>query len=288
MEHKRFGLVIVNWNVRDYLDNCLKSLAKWRVSEACRVVVVDNGSVDGSVTMVKQKYPEQNIIAAGENLGFAKANNLGAKEFTSDYVILINPDTESLDDFTSKIESFFAEHPQAAVVGGKLINNDNSVQASVRKFPSLWPAILDSLKLLKRFPVLGGKYLQTNFDYNAKQQVDQVMGAFMIIKSSVWQELQGFDEGYKLWFEEVDFCKRVKGLGYEIWYSPEFKLRHTGARSFVQLSHIAKHNLYSASLLRYFSKFHSKLSLSILKLFVWVGSLESYAIDYAKSLVKNK
>ncbi len=288
MADKRFGLVIVNWNVRDYLDNCLKSLAKWQVAPACHIVVVDNGSVDGSVQMIKQKYPSQELIEAGENLGFAKANNLGAKALDTEYLILINPDTEIIDDFTSKIESFFALNPKAAVVGGKLINNDNSIQASVRTFPKLWPAILDSLKLLKRFPKLGGKYLQTSFDYSAKQPVDQVMGAFMIIKSSVWQELGGFDEKYKLWFEEVDFCKRVKDAGYEIWYSPEFKLRHTGARSFVQLLHTAKHKLYSASLLRYFSKFHSKLSFNILKFFVWIGALESYLLDYAKSLVKIK
>lgn len=288
MTDKRFRLVIVNWNVKDYLDICLKSLAKWQVAKACHVVVVDNASADGSVAMVQSNYPEVELIKAQENLGFAKGNNLACEGAEEEYIILLNPDTEVVDDFTARIDEFFSKHSQAAVVGGKIINNDNSIQPSVRTFPTLWAGILDSIKLLKRCPKLGGKYLQTNFDYNKEQSVDQVMGAFMIIKNSVWQQMSGFDNGYKLWFEEVDFCKRVKQAGYEIWYSPEFKLRHTGARSFVQLSHTAKHKIYSASLLRYFSKFHGKCSVGILKLFVALGTLESKIIDYAKSGAKNK
>lgn len=263
------SIIIVNWNVKNLLKRCLSSIYKstnlgeGKEDSSFEVFVVDNGSKDESVEMVQKEFPQVKLIINKENLGFAKANNQAIKQAQSEFILLLNPDTEILHKNSFlKMVDFMKTHPDCGIAGCKLLNTDRTLQLSIRKFPTLISQIITLTKAPNLFPWLIKKYLGFNNDYQRTQEVDQVMGSFFMIRKKVIEQIGLLDENFWAWFEEVDFCKRAKNIGWKIYYTPEVEIIHHKGQSFNQL--VKKQKVFNKSLLYYFKKHHSFLAWFIL------------------------
>lgn len=298
------SIIIVSWNVRKLLLKCLRSIFENKSDLELEVFVVDNGSSDGSVGEIEKyrnieiKGLKLEILNNKENLGFAKANNQAIKKAQGGFVLLLNPDTEIKAGVLEKMVKFMREHKGCGVAGCKLLNPDESIQPSVRSFPTFWSQVMVLLKLHHVFPNarIVREYFVKDFDYSAIGQgtngypqqgtngypqqgtngypqwasaysqgnsdypcceVDQVMGAFFMFRREVIERIGMLDENFYIWFEEVDFCKRVKKAGYKVCYTPTTGVIHHGAQSFSQVLSIKKQLIFNRSLLYYFRKHHS-------------------------------
>lgn len=271
-----FSIIIVSWKVKDLLKKCLRSIESARGDLTLEIFVVDNDSQDGTVEMVKHDFPQVNpvkygeavnfskknlfngvkLIASDKNFGFARANNLALKQATGEYALLLNPDTELKADTLSHALEFMKRSPDCGVLGPKMFYPDGSLQPSVRRFPTVWPILLMLLKLPKIFPHLKSidRYLAVDFDYSKEQEVDQVMGAFMLMPKKVIEQVGLLDERFFVWFEEVDLCRRIKAAGFKIIYSPSVSIVHHGGKSFKQQAIISTQWRFFASALKYFLK----------------------------------
>lgn len=250
------SIIIVNWKVKDLLEKCLRSIFEQTKNIGFEIFVVDNASGDGSVEMVREKFPQVDLTASTENLGFAKGNNLAAKKANGKYVLLLNPDTEILDNALEKMVKFMNNHPECGIAGCKLLNPDLSLQPSVRSFPTFASQVFILLKLHHLFPHSKAMYhyLMQDFDYEKTQEVDQVMGAFFMIRREVIEKIGLLDENFWIWFEEVDYCKRAKNAGWKILYTPEAKIIHHYGQSFKQVLNVKKQKDFNKSLSYYFKK----------------------------------
>lgn len=253
----KISVVIVSYKVKDMLRKCLESIRRSQGDLALEIFVVDNASGDGTVEMVKNDFPEAKLIASQENLGFAKANNLALKQAQGEYVLLLNPDTEvNAETFANSLE-FFQRHPEAGVVGPKMFYGNGELQPSVRRLPKLWPIVLMLLKAPKVFPHLKSidNYLATDFDYAREQAAEQIMGAYMFMPRATLDKIGLLDERYFIWFEEVDFCRRVWQAGLQVWYSPSISIIHHGGKSFAQQAFVTKQQVFFTSAAKYFLKY---------------------------------
>ncbi len=252
----KLSIVIVSWNTKELLKKCLQSISASLGDFDREVYVVDNNSSDGTANMVAQDFPKVKLIANKENFGFARANNQALKIATGDYVLLLNPDTELFSETLNKSLNFMADHGDVGIMGCKLLNGDKTLQPSVRKFPTIGPIAMMFLKLPKLISHLKSidNYLATDFDYTREQEVDQVMGAYMMASREVLDKVGLLDERFFIWFEEVDWCKRVKKAGYKVVYYPGAELIHYGGKSFAQEKVATKQINFFKSAMKYFLK----------------------------------
>jgi GT2 family glycosyltransferase len=188
-------------------------------------MVVDNASSDGSVEMVKKDFPQVKLIANKENVGFAKANNQGLKKIKSEYILLLNPDTRVKPGSLEKLIKFVREHPQAGIVGARLINPDGSAQPSVYHFPTLWRAIREYW--------FGQKGVYEKYAPQIKKpiEVEAVTGAAMLVTRKTIKKIGLLDERYFMYFEDLDYCQRVRDAGLKVYYLPQVEILHHHGRS---------------------------------------------------------
>lgn len=254
------SVIIVSWNVRELLKKCLDSVFAHTTPTPPQgggdlwfeVILIDNASSDGTVTMVRQEFAQVTLIANDNNRGFAAANNQGVRQAKGRYVLLLNPDTEFIEDTLTKVAAKMESDPSIGVLGCQLLNPDGTIQPSVRRFPTVWSQLVILTKLHHIWPSPLDKYLMKGFDYGHEQGADQVMGAFFCVRREVFDKIGLLDEGYFIWFEEVDFCRRAKKAGYKIVYWPGTRVIHHGAQSFKQQMTIKKQWWFFKSALRYF------------------------------------
>lgn len=267
------SIIIVSWKVREKLRENLKALFNSKGDFSFEVFVVDNNSGDGSVEMIRESFSEVKLIANSDNLGFAKANNQAIKEASGDFILLLNPDMKVFSDTLENSLNFSKNNPQAVVSGFKLVNEKGEIIKQIRKFPKLLDQLIIILKLPHIFPFLLNSYIPKDFDYEKTAKVDSVRGAFFLINKKAYQKISEkdkpfLDERYFIWFEEVDFCREIKSLGGEVWYSPEAKcLDYVGA-SFSQVKRGLTQRYFRDSMLSYFKKWEKKHDYLILK-FAW-------------------
>lgn len=254
------SIVIVNWNVKEPIAECLSSLATIEAPKI-EVIVVDNASTDGSIQMLQKKFPWVKLIANQDNKGFAKACNQGIKISEGDYILLLNPDTVVPEGALEPLLSFAKDHPEAGVIGPKILNTDGSVQQSVRSFPSFWNQTVIQLKLHRIFrnSKIIQEYRMANFPYDSVQSVDQVMGAAFLIPKTVIEKIGALDERYFVWFEEVDFCLTVKRAGLDVLFCPNTNIIHKQGQSFFQLVSTNRQRMMNDSMRKYFFKNHGFL-----------------------------
>ena len=253
---KDISIIIVNWKVKKLLKKCLDSILKYKEDLDIEIFVIDNNSNDGSLEMITSNYPEVNMISLFINSGFAKANNLGLKKAKGKYLLLLNPDTEITKKFFKKILKYLDENNNVGILGPKILNSDNTIQRSVRRFPTFISQVLILLKLKNILSnnVFLSNYLYKNFNYNKTQEVDQVMGAAMFIRRSVLEKIGLLDENFFIWFEEVDYCKRANKFGFVVKYFSEANIIHKGGASFNKQSVIKNQMIFNKSLLRYLDR----------------------------------
>lgn len=252
----KISVVIVNWRVRKLLAQCLASIYQQIGASEIEVIVVDNDSHDSSSEMLMAEWPQVKTISLARNKGFAYANNLGIKIARGDLIVLLNPDTVAGENFFSQCQNYMDLNPNVAIAGPQLLNIDGSIQASVRRFPDWRSQVHILLKLKNIFSQEKylKRYLCSDFDYNRELAVEQIMGAAMIIRRSVFDKIGLFDQKYFVWFEEVDFCQRARQHGLITKFVPDFSVTHYGGASFEQASTLAKQIMFDRSLLRYFFK----------------------------------
>ncbi len=279
------SIIIVSWNVREKLKDNLRALfeSKHVVFE---VFVVDNNSGDGSVEMVKREYPQVKLIVNRENLGFARANNQAIQQANGRYILLLNPDMRVFDDSLSNMVSWMNRHEQAAVAGCKLIGENGLIVKHVRRFPGFLDQLAIILKIPHLIPRVINKYLRNDFDYDKSARVDSVRGGFFIIRSEVIKKIGMLDERYFLWFEEVDYCRRVSQAGLEVWYSNAAECIDLVGQSFKQLNRGVAQKYFRDSMLKYFKKWQPVWQYWVLKL-AWPVGL-SLAWIGEKLKIKNK
>lgn len=258
------SIIIVNWNVAELLEKCLDSIFQHQDRLKIEVFVVDNNSSDSSVEVVKKKFPQVKLIANKENLGFARANNQAIKESSGDFVLLLNPDTEILDNALEKMVDLMRQKEEIAIAGCRVLYPDKTTQLSVRRFPRMYDMLIVFLKVHNFLPELLSEYYCFDFDYEKEQEVDQVMGAFFMIRRSVIEKIGLLDENFYIWMEEVDYCKRTEKAGWKVIYYPGAEIIHYGARSFKQLLTLKRQKILNDSILYYFKKHNSKLAYLIL------------------------
>lgn len=292
------SIIIVNWNVKDLLEKCLTSIFNETNKIDFEVIVIDNASNDGSVEMIRKKFPQVNLIANKENKWFAGGNNQGFKVAQGNLILLLNPDTIILNGAINKMVDFMASKqvnlktkkqtetqnkPQTnniGILGCKLLNPDMTLQPSCRKLPGIWDQALVLLKLHNFFPRLKpiSQYYMLDFKHNDTRAVEQVMGACLMTRKKIIDEIGGLDEGYGSIFEEVDFCKRVKDKGWEVYFTDLAQVVHYKGQSFRQRKIITNQKNFNHALLRYFCK-HKPLWQYLILLLFWPVSMGLAVLD---------
>jgi len=233
----RLSIIIVSWNTKELLARCLERLRQELTELDCEVFVVDNDSPDASAQMVADQHQWVHLIANEKNLGFAKANNQAMRLAKGEDVLLLNPDTEVLPGSIKALLDFLEKRPAVGVVAPQLLNSDGSIQRSCRQFPTFIGMMYELLGLSKLFPAEKkfGEYKMLDWNHDDERQVDQPEGACLLVRGSVIEQVGMLDEGFFMLFEEVDWCYRIKEMGWEIWFTPQAQVIHHYGQSIKQV-----------------------------------------------------
>ncbi len=289
MTFTRLSVIIVSWNVRELLRRALDTAAaSWGARPGLELIVVDNASRDGSPEMVRADFPHVRLIANAANVGFTRGNNQGLEAATGDYLLLLNPDTEILGDALPQMVDYMAAHPDVGMLGPQLLNPDGSVQSSRRRFPTLPVLFLESTWLegmaprrwLRRF------YVEDRPD-NATQPVDWITGAAMLTRRETVTQVGGMDEGFFMYSEEVDWCRRIRAAGWDVVYYPAARIVHHEGKSSEQVAP-ARHIYFQSSKIRYTRKYHGALAAESLRLWLLAQYLWQMALESGKWLLGHR
>jgi len=221
------SIIIVNWNTRELLAQCLESvgneiLAHGTVPKSAEVFVVDNASTDGSAALVRERFPWVQLIENAENVGFARANNQAMREATGKYIMLLNSDTQLLPGTLPPFLAFMEQNPAVGMVGPEIIDGQGKVQLSWAQFPTLLTELLG-------VHLRGRKFLSPEV-----YAVDWLAGACLLVRREVLEQVGLFDERFFLYSEETDWCKRIVVAGWQIVYYPAVRVLHYEGRSSIQ------------------------------------------------------
>ena len=227
------SICIVSYKVRDVLEKCLNSIYGNTKKMGFEVIVVDNNSGDGTWELVKDGFPDVRLVVNMQNLGFARAANMAIQASKGRYLLLLNPDTEILENSLENMVKYLDNNERIGILGGRVLNPDGTQMLSCSSFPSLLNYSLEAFFLYRLFPrsrFFGRPYL-SYLDYDKPQDVDVVLGAFFMIRKKALEEVGNFDERFFLYSEETDLCLRVKKAGWKVYYTPDAKVLHWGGES---------------------------------------------------------
>jgi len=225
----KLSIIIVNYNVKEFVKNLLLSLDKALKEFTSEIIIIDNASSDGSVEDIKIKFPTVKVIANSKNVGFGKANNQGLELAEGEYIVLLNPDTIVKENTFKNLIGFMQSTPDAGMVTCKVLNPDGSLQLACRRsFPGPWTSFTKVTGLSKLFPnsKLFARYNLTYLDENKINEVDAVSGSFMLFTRDVYNKVGGFDSRFFMYGEDLDLCYRVQSNGYKVYYVPTTEIIH--------------------------------------------------------------
>jgi GT2 family glycosyltransferase len=269
----KLSIVIINWNVQDLLAKCLVSIdANLRSSAMTNVetLVVDNASTDGSVKMLRERFPWVKVIANPDNCGFARANNQAIALAGGELILLLNPDTEMLDDSLRILIDYLDQNPTVAAVGPMLKNPDGTLQFSCSPTPSL---LREAFRLIRPNRMVGsGAYAMETWSPTEARQVDVIQGACLMVRRQVLDQVGWLDEDYFIYTEEVDLCTRIGEAGWQIVWIPTAKVIHYGGQSTRQVALEMFLQLYASKVI-FFRKRRGDAAAQLYKLILIVASL---------------
>jgi GT2 family glycosyltransferase len=227
------SIIIVNWNTKQLLQDCLTSVYERAGEVDYEIIVVDNASTDGSAEMIKIDFRQVILIENTENRGFAAANNQGMAVAKGRYVLLLNSDTVVLDNVIANTVRFADENPQAAVAGCRVLNPDRTLQRTCFMFPSILNMLLSSTYLYKLFPKnrFFGREQMTWWDRSDVRKVDVVTGCFMLVRREAIEQVGVMDERFFMYGEETDWCYRFWKKGWTVMFAPVGQIIHFGGQS---------------------------------------------------------
>ena len=249
----KLSVVIVSYNVRSYLEQCLQSVQRALEGIEGEVFVVDNHSDDDSVVTVREKYPWVRLIENQENLGFSKANNQAIRQSQADYVLLLNPDTVVAEDTLRGVLTFMDEHPKAGGAGVMMCYEDGSrAPESRRALPTPWVAALKMLGFTKR-------YYMSHLPWDQPCRIEVISGAFCLLRHEALKKIGLLDEDFFMYGEDIDLSYRLLKGGWENWYLP-YSIIHYKGKSTQKSDYRYVHVFYQAMLI-FFQKHYSHLSM---------------------------
>ncbi|MBI2304980.1 MAG: glycosyltransferase family 2 protein [Chloroflexi bacterium] len=288
----KLSIIIVSWNVKDYLSGCLISLGRangLRLGQDMEVIVVDNASTDGTPELVTRAFPRVRLVCNTLNRGFAAANNQGIAMASGRYLLLLNPDTEVVADALVTMEDYFDGNPDVGVLGPQLLNSDGSIQSSRRRDPTLATLFVEST-ILQRYlgwlPLLRRYYCLDRPD-NVIQEVDWLVGAAIMVRREAVAQVGPLREEMFMYFEEVDWCCRMRDKGWHIIYLPEAKVYHHDGRSSIQ--DVASRDIrFHSSKIKFVRSYHGDLVARLLRWFLLATYLFQIGEEGFKLALRHK
>mgnify|MGYP000846362706 FL=1 len=288
------AIVIVSWNVASLLRACLDSILHapdvtqrdgqlWVGQHSAEIWVVDSASSDGSANMVAQRYPQVRLIACETNVGFTAGNNLAMRRCEGRYLLLLNPDTEIVEDALSSMMDYMERHPDIGALGPQLRYPDGSVQSSRRRFPTLAMAFMESTLLEQWLPDnrWARAYRFADAPADVIQPVDWVTGACMLVRRKAVERVGLMDEDLFMYSEELDWCRRLADDGWRVIYYPCAVVVHHEGRSAEQVA-AARDIYFHSSKVHYFRKHHGRLEAEALRGFL----LGTYVVQMGREALK--
>ena len=261
---KRISIIVVSWNGCALLRKCLNSIREAGGALVGEVIVIDNASSDGSAEMVAVEFPEVTLVRSAQNLGFARANNLGLKQASGSWLALINSDVVVHPDCFDRLVRYLEEHDKVGLVGPKVFGRDGQQQSTCRRFPTIWTTLCRSLALDCVFPnssIVSGCEID-HWSPDTQSEVEVLSGCFLLARRSTVENVGGLDERFFFYAEDVDWCKRIREAGWQIAYVPEASATHYGGGSSANAP-----LRYSIELLRanltYWKKHHGRLGQAL-------------------------
>ena len=249
----KLSIVIVSYNVRNYLEQCLQSVKQAFDGIEGEVFVVDNRSDDDSVETVRTNYPWVRLIVNQENMGFSRANNIAIREACGEYVLLLNPDTIVEKDTLHEVLGFMEEHPKAGGAGVMMHNADGSLAPESRRaLPTPWVSCLKMLGFSKR-------YYMSHLPWDKPGRIEVISGAFCFLRRKALDEVGLLDEDFFMYGEDIDLSYRLLKGGWENWYLP-YPITHFKGKSTQKSDYRYVHIFYKAMLI-FFRKHYSHLSV---------------------------
>lgn len=277
------SIIIVTFNSEKYILPCIKSILEKMESLKYQIIVVDNNSEDNTIQSLKNNYPNVKVIENKFNYGFAKANNIAIKESNSKYVFLLNPDTILINNVVNIFYNFMEKEGNLdfSCIGGTIFNEDNSLQESFGKYPSI-KQILFEFGLKSIFPNFYNENLSTGFkDYKFElKEVEHIIGAGMFIRRDVLNKIGYFDEDFFLYYEETELCYRMKKNNFKLFYVPESKLLHYKGKS--ESPTINKLKIIEQSKYLFFEKCYGFNTRIIANLLYIIKFLLAYLLTFNK------
>jgi hypothetical protein len=265
-------VIIVNWNTKDMLRNCLSSLREELKTTNGSVIVIDNDSRDGSREMVGDLFPEMYLINSGRNAGFAAANNIGLKMCISQNILFLNPDTVVLPGSIRKMVEVMIEYPSVGAVGCKMVDESGKVlPMGLQWFPSPFTELV-SLLLVSKHTL---KYFRNILPYKNPEEsgyVKKIFGGCFLVRKDVLDRVGYFDDRFFMYVEDVDLCRRIIEGGWKIYYLSETEIIHYCGASSNKAGNYFSVLMKYESIWKYMEKYYGKLGAGFYKLFVFVGS----------------
>ena len=278
------SIIIVNWNTRELLLAGLRSLPWDSAAMTFEVIVVDNNSMDGSVLAVEKDFPNVRLIRNRRNTGFAAGNNAGMRIATGRYIALINSDVVVQSGCLEGLVAFMDEHPGTGIIAPKIVWPDLTLQDSCRYFPGLWNnfcAATGLARLFPRQPFFSGEHMKC-FAHDQIRRVDYLVGCFLLARQTMIARIGFMDEGFFMYAEEIDWCRRAANDGWGIVFYPDAVAVHHGrSSSSKDPGRFAVEQQYSV--LRYWRKHHHALPFAgwrMIQSIQWGARLARYTVRY--------
>lgn len=258
------SVIIVSWNARDYLRQCLTSLFNVSANENFEVLVVDNDSTDGSPEMVEKEFPAVSVIRCKTNHGFAKANNIGIQNASGNYLCLVNSDVEFIENPFQILIDYMVSESSVGIIGPKILDSQRNIQRSWMRFPTLWNMFCRAVALDNLAPgsLHFGSYLIKNWKPDNPTPIDVINGCFWFVRKTALKQVGLLDESFFMYGEDLDWCKRFKEKNWQVVYHPGTSVIHYGGGSSANAPvrfHIEKQR----AMLQYWHKHHSKYKIPV-------------------------
>ncbi len=290
------SIIIVSWNVGDLLLDCLESIYQITSQPmmieddamTLEIIIVDSASSDNTVQQVKELFPQVILIPMTENIGYTRGNNLAMAQAKGRHIFLLNPDTLVLGNALVKMVQYLDANPDVGIIGPFTLNTDGTTQPTRRRFPTPLLGYFESTWLQPFSPKrLLDHYYVNDQPSVATIDVDWVQGSALMARREVYERIGGLDEGYIMFSEELDWCKRAKLAGWRVVFLCTAQIIHHGGQSTSQVM-ARKHIHFQESKLRYFHKYHGNHTANTLRRFLLLNYYFQIIVESLKSLLGHK
>ena len=268
------SIIVVTWNGKKYAIECLDSLTSQSSRLSVEIIVVDNGSTDGTPEAIRTEFPDVTLIENHANLGFARANNIGMESSRGKYICLVNSDVVIPVGCLEKMVEYMESHPKIGVLGPKMVSPDGGVGASVMRLPTVWNTLCCALGMHTIFPgskFLGG-FLMDAYPYDSIEEVEILTGWFWLIPRTALNIVGGLDERFFMYGEDIDWCHRFRDAGWQVIFYPDASALHYGAASSGEAPSRFYVEMRRANL-QYFRKHHGVLGVLGYRFAIWTHEL---------------